>query len=136
MRFSDWSSDVCSSDLAVVWRQLAGRRSGADLSGDLLQRHSFGLRRHHRGAGTQDRGSVHVYGRSAAARRGVRQSADVSGRCLSGMERSAQQRSEEHTSELQSLMRNSYAVFCLKKKNRRQYHTKQDKKVEKRKTTA
>src|SRR3546814_7363970 len=28
-------------------------------------------------------------------------------------------RSEEHTSELQSLMRNSYAVFCLKKKNRR-----------------
>src|SRR3546814_6645524 len=28
-------------------------------------------------------------------------------------------RSEEHTSELQSLMRNSYAVFCLKKKNKR-----------------
>src|SRR3546814_9290184 len=28
-----------------------------------------------------------------------------------------QVRSEEHTSELQSLMRNSYAVFCLKKKN-------------------
>src|SRR3546814_18759730 len=31
-------------------------------------------------------------------------------------------RSEEHTSELQSLMRNSYAVFCLKKKNIRQRH--------------
>src|SRR3546814_988900 len=30
-------------------------------------------------------------------------------------------RSEEHTSELQSLMRNSYAVFCLKKKNYTQY---------------
>src|SRR3546814_6889355 len=29
-------------------------------------------------------------------------------------------RSEEHTSELQSLMRNSYAVFCLKKKNKTQ----------------
>src|SRR3546814_4201191 len=29
-------------------------------------------------------------------------------------------RSEEHTSELQSLMRNSYAVFCLKKKNNKQ----------------
>src|SRR3546814_2341724 len=28
-------------------------------------------------------------------------------------------RSEEHTSELQSLMRNSYAVFCLKKKNKK-----------------
>src|SRR3546814_4991570 len=33
-------------------------------------------------------------------------------------------RSEEHTSELQSLMRNSYAVFCLKKKNK---HTQQKK---------
>src|SRR3546814_5839861 len=31
----------------------------------------------------------------------------------------AGERSEEHTSELQSLMRNSYAVFCLKKKNKR-----------------
>src|SRR3546814_1509848 len=35
----------------------------------------------------------------------------------------ARQRSEEHTSELQSLMRNSYAVFCLKKKNERQKKT-------------
>src|SRR3546814_1369328 len=34
----------------------------------------------------------------------------------------AQQRSEEHTSELQSLMRISYAVFCLKKKKRPIYH--------------
>src|SRR3546814_6004820 len=32
--------------------------------------------------------------------------------------RAAERRSEEHTSELQSLMRNSYAVFCLKKKNK------------------
>src|SRR3546814_1377966 len=32
-------------------------------------------------------------------------------------------RSEEHTSELQSLMRNSYAVFCLKKKNRNKQYT-------------
>src|SRR3546814_6276398 len=32
-------------------------------------------------------------------------------------------RSEEHTSELQSLMRISYAVFCLKKKNRKKVHT-------------
>src|SRR3546814_4937440 len=34
------------------------------------------------------------------------------------------QRSEEHTSELQSLMRISYAVFCLKKKTKRQQHSK------------
>src|SRR3546814_7507103 len=33
-------------------------------------------------------------------------------------------RSEEHTSELQSLMRISYAVFCLKKKKKRQTHSK------------
>src|SRR3546814_10311217 len=33
-------------------------------------------------------------------------------------------RSEEHTSELQSLMRNSYAVFCLKKKNNHTYYRK------------
>src|SRR3546814_1431390 len=47
---------------------------------------------------------------------------------------SGYQRSEEHTSELQSLMRNSYAVFCLKKKkkhnttplNKRDTHTNQD----------
>src|SRR3546814_1007561 len=35
----------------------------------------------------------------------------------SASRRSSSARSEEHTSELQSLMRNSYAVFCLKKKN-------------------
>src|SRR3546814_4971642 len=35
----------------------------------------------------------------------------------------AETRSEEHTSELQSLMRNSYAVFCLKKKKNQKTHT-------------
>src|SRR3546814_8176724 len=38
--------------------------------------------------------------------------------------RHAPARSEEHTSELQSLMRISYAVFCLKKKKYQQYNTK------------
>src|SRR3546814_10775182 len=38
-----------------------------------------------------------------------------------GMRQRVAIRSEEHTSELQSLMRISYAVFCLKKKNHRQY---------------
>src|SRR3546814_5009842 len=43
-----------------------------------------------------------------------------------GWKRFSQNRSEEHTSELQSLMRISYAVFCLKKKNKKQYiQTKQ-----------
>src|SRR3546814_5858796 len=38
---------------------------------------------------------------------------------------SEKERSEEHTSELQSLMRNSYAVFCLKKKNKHTIHKHQ-----------
>src|SRR3546814_4426249 len=38
-------------------------------------------------------------------------------------ERSIDERSEEHTSELQSLMRNSYAVFCLKNKTKNKYKT-------------
>src|SRR3546814_5230563 len=39
-------------------------------------------------------------------------------------------RSEEHTSELQSLMRISYAVFCLKKKTTKLYHTNIDKQMQ------
>src|SRR3546814_5198282 len=45
------------------------------------------------------------------------------GRAVSGVTRCGRPRhtrSEEHTSELQSLMRSSYAVFCLKKKNKNQ----------------
>src|SRR3546814_6645987 len=42
-------------------------------------------------------------------------------RCIYDGEHPAAQRSEEHTSELQSLMRISYAVFCLKKKKQTQH---------------
>src|SRR3546814_1953453 len=43
--------------------------------------------------------------------------------CASGLKRvRSKRRSEEHTSELQSLMRISYAVLCLKKKNNQKYH--------------
>src|SRR3546814_3075090 len=52
--------------------------------------------------------------RTARARRGARR-AD---RAAQGCTGRAHRRSEEHTSELQSLMRISYAVFCLKKKKR------------------
>src|SRR3546814_6321685 len=43
--------------------------------------------------------------------------------CPPEMARSRGKRSEEHTSELQSLMRISYAVFCLKKKKKKTYRT-------------
>src|SRR3546814_6715401 len=47
--------------------------------------------------------------------------ANVLDRCFGAVARTAaNRRSEEHTSELQSLMRISYAVFCLKKKKKRQ----------------
>src|SRR3546814_7737531 len=49
-------------------------------------------------------------------RRRVAQAGRIQSGCIYSQERS-RQRSEEHTSELQSLMRISYAVFCLKKKN-------------------
>src|SRR3546814_7555578 len=41
-----------------------------------------------------------------------------------GFDRVGARRSEEHTSELQSLMRISYAVFCLKQKKKKKNHTK------------
>src|SRR3546814_13645535 len=57
--------------------------------------------------------------RSLAERLGQRlENTLVAGEFGSGVEHGHQVRSEEHTSELQSLMRISYAVFCLKKKNK------------------
>src|SRR3546814_6702942 len=66
----------------------------------------------------QDRPGLVRYRARAARRPGIR-----------GLLRAARHRSEEHTSELQSLMRISYAVFCLKKKkknNKYHEHTKKN----------
>src|SRR3546814_10905106 len=91
MRISDWSSDVCSSDLA---------RRGA-------------------------RCRSPPRGRAAAAREPALRPGTGARRCRlrqgrwwrfgKGLACARPRRSEEHTSELQSLMRISYAVFCLKK---------------------
>src|SRR3546814_3863675 len=96
MRISEWSSDVCSSDLwyalpeagvgAVI---LTNADPGAAMLGPFLRRLL----------------EVLYDGQPEAAR-------DVA----TAAARIKAQRSEEHTSELQSLMRISYAVFCLKKK--------------------
>src|SRR3546814_9796353 len=101
MRISDWSSDVCSSDLTD--RSAAAHRRqwlrGARRRGGLLV--DIGLRRRIRQCdGGRRRVAPGQRGRSGRGRHFV---ADP-------------HRSEEHTSELQSLMRISYAVFCLKKK--------------------
>src|SRR3546814_6512102 len=108
MMIIDWSSDVCSSDLGSVRRLLAI---------DSRHRHRFERLRESHGALCRRR----VDTRSASRlSRPVGRSAD----------QRSQGRSEEHTSELQSLMRISYAVFCLKKKKKEnntttiEYHIK------------
>src|SRR3546814_2576851 len=104
MRISDWSSDVCSSDL------LAGERGHGVLQG-ALQALGVAVGQH-----------VDVDGDVHAVAVGV----EHAGRRLDGLALhhvghhlavdALHVRSEEHTSELQSLMRISYAVLCLKKK--------------------
>src|SRR3546814_4157553 len=106
MRISDWSSDVCSSDLwhgeripfgqpiallhlcSIVVHELRAVRQAVNrtLTTFLVDDRQFAI--------TSKR-------QTTAPTRSVRYLA---------------RRSEEHTSELQSLMRTSYAVFCLKKK--------------------
>src|SRR3546814_3478081 len=105
MRISDWSSDVCSSDLLREGER--GRIVGAGALKTPLRHYRQG-RFAHAGASiagfeeAPELGYVVVH----RDRRGQMLSGDI-----------VEARSEEHTSELQSLMRISYAVFCLKKKN-------------------
>src|SRR3546814_10529802 len=133
MRISDWSSDGCSADL----RRDHGARDGAfraDLERHLHleapgEEHEQAEDRQHGGESAQHRTSFFVGG----VRHGSSQSwphptiarwwgggvVVVSGVSLASICKAAPRgmgRSEEHTSELQSLMRISYAVFCLKKK--------------------
>src|SRR3546814_8236149 len=111
MRISDWSSDVCSSDL----RHPPGlrARTGGGRFRRALPRHRAGPRRRSREnlADRRGRGEALTSGRGEGRTRwrpGL-QDSHVSPSDFPT-------RSEEHTSELQSLMRISYAVFCLKKK--------------------
>src|SRR3546814_9677857 len=124
MRISDWSSDVCSSDLwtscpravADGWRaiwyrwlpRLRGSESRRTSAGGAPHEHDRSSRLFlaSGGAGTPPRRCRRrLYRTPRAPRDGTL------------LRRSrARGRSEEHTSELQSLMRISYAVFCLKKK--------------------
>src|SRR3546814_5202686 len=114
MRISDWSSDVCSSDLGRPFHGAA--TSGVSGIGSFVG-HDF----------------ADFGGRLAGDRagQGVHLGVGEAGGVLAalGMVRQAgaggNQRSEEHTSELQSLMRISYAVFCLKKKKNHNITCKQ-----------
>src|SRR3546814_5238504 len=123
MRISDWSSDVCSSDLEPRRKQDRSqahsqprpvnhtppqRRENQKVHQCVFEKvHTIGEQRNRTDPGSH--GELHAeIGK-------VEQSHPAN-----------DVRSEEHTSELQSLMRISYAVFCLKKKKIKT-HTKNDK---------
>src|SRR3546814_3250182 len=102
MRISDWSSDVCSSDLSPIALP-PDPMLVADLTAPTFTVPPRGIKVESKedvckrlGRST-DRGDAVVMAWSAGLK-------------------TPNIRSEEHTSELQSLMRTSYAVFCLKKK--------------------
>src|SRR3546814_4096460 len=111
MRISDWSSDVCSSDLQSSAVDV--KFAAADVA-DLAKR--FGV--------ADASGAAFVIWTTTPwtlpANQAVAANAELD-YALVDFARAGRvviARSEEHTSELQSLMRISYAVFCLKKKNR------------------
>src|SRR3546814_3098461 len=150
MRISDWSSDVCSSDLLFQHVQQSGHRPAlTDLAFDRSETLRFGqgLERCNRypvvaapqepdlvvlwniGIEEQqfpfkllpDRGAkrLRIWRQAEAGIVRISPDLEVLGKIVIGIARS-----EEHTSELQSLMRLSYAVFCLKKKNQDTYTNK------------
>src|SRR3546814_1490793 len=117
MRISDWSSDVCSSDLddflwgaATAAYQIEGSPLADGAGASIWRRFTHDPRLM---IAKGDTGEV-------ACDHYRRWRDDVALMKALGLQayRFSIARSEEHTSELQSLMRISYAVFCLKKKNK------------------
>src|SRR3546814_5533884 len=141
MRISDWSSDVCSSDLcsrtfghgrsnSIRFAQNPGcaslaRATGYGLRAGGVQRSTVRTGHHRDGRGAGDGATPRT--RPMERVSGLRQtrvlcvhltSSSSNREGVSPTRPDCPSRSEEHTSELQSLMRISYAVFCLKKKQR------------------
>src|SRR3546814_6320315 len=132
MRISDWSSDGCSSDLAEHGRGEAAERlvaGEAEVEREIV--HHFDPNLGDEAAlGGERRQPQHDEDdqRAQAAAAKPHHGAEAAGPDQGHAEAEGEaaedgagpaeaRRSEEHTSELQSLMRISYAVFCLKKKN-------------------
>src|SRR3546814_7796603 len=130
MRISDWSSDVCSSDVAAEHSMGAGQHqmtialkeetaSAYDVLEDIIVGNSDAICRVRdliRQVARSD-ASVMITGPSGSGKEIVatalhHETQRAHNRFI------AVKRSEEHTSELQSLMRSSYDVFCLKKKQK------------------
>src|SRR3546814_7132312 len=106
MRISDWSSDVCSSDLKI-WLHISAL---SEVVFDFSDKINLNLERFTTTGQLEWRGLKSGQGQFFIHRPddlGLRHNFSIHNI-----------RSEEHTSELQSLMRISYAVFCLKTKNK------------------
>src|SRR3546814_10351693 len=133
MLISDWSSDVCSSDLSDPFRQVRTRmgRRNACLQGPPYEspemRRSLTIGRHcQKHASTKN--PVQTLIPATSGGRALILPSNFLSNTFSMFSicsnllffrfscEETTMRSEEHTSELQSLMRISYAVFCLKKK--------------------
>src|SRR3546814_7343942 len=127
MRISDWSSDVCSSDLQSFLSPHSNQRDD-EYGGSLENRSRFLIETLDavRAVWPENRpltlrlGVIEFDGREETFEESIELARRFAARGL---------RSEEHTSELQSLMRISYAVFCLKKK--KTHETKQKTKTKK-----
>src|SRR3546814_6093399 len=115
MRISDWSSDVCSSDLdldalAARWPAWHARLANFLMHDPLSETREI-LGRIERGIDAPlAQRDLFAAGHDAIVDAGEQR---VTSR-EDGADAAIDARSEEHTSELQSLMRSSYAVFCLK----------------------
>src|SRR3546814_10543633 len=114
MRISDWSSDVCSSDRgswAAGWSR-RWRRTDVTAATCIEPGQDPSCATRIRFQHPQSRPAA-----PPATRH--RHQADIVSAAAPPATRYPRPRSEEHTSELQSLMRISYAVFCLKKKKKK-----------------
>src|SRR3546814_7729550 len=107
MRISDWSSDVCSSDLLLILIQM--RLQAARFQAIEIGQPGWNVLLHLRFGRTVNFSAITGGKNGGLFDRRTKGGAQA-------IESGLEDRSEEHTSELQSLMRISYAVFCLQKK--------------------
>src|SRR3546814_5967379 len=131
---SDWSSDVCSSDLATSARATCPISSSLAAEGMVA-----GSRSAERALAICSSGRTTVLDMMRRPHKALNTAATESASDRKSNPRmrsddsaiSLRARSEEHTSELQSLMRISYAVFCLKKKTHNNSHTQYPQQINK-----